>query len=252
MISTDQMGCERFQRVASAWLRSGEITRTNNLLSPLEELAGFNYGFVYLLDLDGGMVKIGYSEHPVRRMRELRAGFRYGERLRLRACFVGEPEEERTLHRRFAHLRIENERFLISAAIDAEFACARERASDYARCIAAAPSVRRSSRDSICGCSVRGYGGREALTMSLCRSQGAFAVQIEAQPREHSSALCDRGCNEEVYRKCPCPSGYGRDDASPSSSARLQNTPAMLPRRLLGAAIIGAITIGTWTSSELP
>jgi hypothetical protein len=145
MISIGQMECERFQRIASAWLRSGEITRTNHLLSPLEELAGFNYGFVYLLELDGGCVKVGYSEHPMRRIRELRAGFRYGERLRLRACFVGEPEDERTLHRRFAHLRIENERFLASAAIDAEFACARERVRDRLRalhcCSAECPQI---------------------------------------------------------------------------------------------------------------
>jgi hypothetical protein len=126
MISVEQTACEHFQRIASAWLRSGEITRTHHLLSPLEELAGFNYGFVYLLELDGSSVKIVYSEHPMRRLRELRAGFRYGDRLRLRACFVGEAEDERRLHRRFAHLRIEHERFLSSAAIDAEFCCARE------------------------------------------------------------------------------------------------------------------------------
>jgi len=126
MISTvNQLECERFQRVASAWLRSGEITRTGHLLSPLEELAGFNYGFVYLLELDGSSVKIGYSEHPMRRIRELRSGFRYGQQLRLRACFVGEPEDEHSLHQRFAHLRIEHERFLASPAIDAEFAHAR-------------------------------------------------------------------------------------------------------------------------------
>jgi len=125
--------CERFQRVASAWLRSGEITRTNHMLSPLEELAGFNYGFVYLLDLDGESVKIGYSEHPMRRIRELRAGYRYGDRLRLRACFVGETKDERELHQRFAHLRIEHERFLASVAIDAAFTRARERVRERLR-----------------------------------------------------------------------------------------------------------------------
>jgi hypothetical protein len=163
MISVEeQTTCERFQRVAFAWLRSGEVMRTNHLLSPLEELAGFNYGFVYLLDLgdpsalpmgarsvsgalsdSGGPhshgvgmgYKIGYSEHPMRRIRELRAGFRYGERLRLRACFVGQPEDERALHQRFAHLRIEHERFLASAAIDAEFACAREHVREKLRAL---------------------------------------------------------------------------------------------------------------------
>jgi hypothetical protein len=127
MIDVEHHACERFQRVASAWLRSGEISRTNHLLSPLEELAGFNYGFVYLLDLDEDAYKIGYSEHPVRRIRELRSGHRYGETLRLRTCFAGEQLEERALHQRFAHLRIEHERFMASAAIDTEFQRARER-----------------------------------------------------------------------------------------------------------------------------
>jgi hypothetical protein len=127
MIDTQRDVCERFQRVASAWLRSGEITRTNHLLSPLEELAGFNYGFVYLLDLGKDAYKIGYSEHPTRRIRELRVGHRYGEMLRLRACFAGEQTQERALHQRFAHLRIEHERFFVSAAIDTEFRQARER-----------------------------------------------------------------------------------------------------------------------------
>lgn len=146
MIDVDRHACERFQRVASAWLRSGEITRTNHLLSPLEELAGFNYGFVYLLDLGENAVKgdpsaspmgvrgpqfhtvkLGWSEHPMRRIRELRAGHRYGEQLRLRACFAGEQAEERALHQRFAHLRIEHERFMASPVIEAEFAQARER-----------------------------------------------------------------------------------------------------------------------------
>lgn len=145
MISVEQAECEKFQRVASAWLRSGEITRTNHLLSPLEELAGFNYGFVYLLELDESSVKIGYSEHPMRRIRELRAGFRYGQTLRLRACFVGEPDDERALHRRFAHLRMEHERFLASPAIEAEFARARTRVREKLRalhcCGAGCPQV---------------------------------------------------------------------------------------------------------------
>lgn len=136
MIEVRSGACEAFQRVASAWLRSGEMTRTNHVLSPLEELAGFNYGFVYLLELrDSEMetVKIGFSEHPMRRIREIKANFRYGTQLRLRACFVGEPHVERDLHRRFKHLRIENERFLASAAIDAAFANERERVRERLR-----------------------------------------------------------------------------------------------------------------------
>jgi hypothetical protein len=119
-LQTTSLSCERFQRTAFAWLRSGELTRTNHMLSPLEELAGYNYGFVYLLDVDANRVKIGFSEHPVRRIRELRP--LYGNGLRLRACFVGELHAERELHRRFAHLCTEYELFLRSDAIDVEFA----------------------------------------------------------------------------------------------------------------------------------
>ncbi len=119
-MQTTSIDCERFQRTAHAWLRSGEMTRTNHMLSPLEELAGYNYGFVYLLNVDEQRVKIGFSEHPMRRLRELRP--LYGDRLRLRACFVGELHVERELHRRFAHLRTEYELFLRSDAIDVEFA----------------------------------------------------------------------------------------------------------------------------------
>ncbi len=135
MIEIDRAACEKFQRIASSWLRSGEITRTNHLLSPLEELAGYNYGFVYLLDVDDRSWKIGYSEHPMRRIRELRRTFRYGDALRLRACFVGEQQAERELHRRFAHLRIENERFLASPAIESEFTAARERMRERVRAL---------------------------------------------------------------------------------------------------------------------
>ncbi len=100
------------------------------MLSPLEELGGFNYGFVYLLELrDRTMpaVKIGYSDNPMRRIREIKQNYRYGTELRLRACFVGEQAKERELHKRFAHLHVENERFFDSAAIDATFAEERER-----------------------------------------------------------------------------------------------------------------------------
>jgi hypothetical protein len=132
MIDTDRASCVAFQRVAASWLRSGEISRTNHLLSPLEELGGFNYGFVYLLELrdDGDVVptvKIGYSDHPMRRIREIKQQCRYGTGLRLRACFVGEQSKERDLHKRFAHLCVENERFLASAAIDGAFSEERER-----------------------------------------------------------------------------------------------------------------------------
>jgi hypothetical protein len=147
-VATGTDACARYQRVARAWLRSGEIVRTGHLLSPLEELAGFNYGFVYLLELDAetpSCVKIGFSEHPMRRIRELRLGYRYGDRLKLRACFAGEQQIERELHRRFAHLRMEHERFLSSPAIDAAFRDARERMNERLRathlCSAECPQI---------------------------------------------------------------------------------------------------------------
>lgn len=111
--------CELFQYVAWEWLQSGEITRTAHMLSPLEELAGFNYGFIYLLQVEQMCVKIGYSEHPMRRIRELQP--QYKNRLRLRACFVGDPQAERFTHRRFASLRIKNELFYAHPIIDEYF-----------------------------------------------------------------------------------------------------------------------------------
>jgi hypothetical protein len=127
--------CLRFQRVAWEWLRSGEITRTSHMLSPLEELAGFNYGFIYLLEIQGDvtplrlvqanfLTKIGYSEHPMRRIRELQPA--YKGRLKLRACFVGDPPAERFAHRRFKSLRVKNELFLAHPIIDEYFRSSRE------------------------------------------------------------------------------------------------------------------------------
>lgn len=123
--------CERFQRIAWDWLQSGEITRTAHLLSPIEELAGFNYGFVYLLSIDAQSVKIGFSEHPMRRLRELQ--LQYGGRLRLRACFVGDESAERFAHRRFASLRIKNELFCTHPLIEDYFKASRERMREKIR-----------------------------------------------------------------------------------------------------------------------
>jgi hypothetical protein len=117
--------CIRFQHIAWEWLRSGEITRTAHMLSPLEELAGFNYGFIYLLEVTNGSVyKLGYSEHPMRRIRELQPA--YKGTLRLRACFVGDPPAERFAHRRFKSLRVKNELFLAHPIIDEYFRNSRE------------------------------------------------------------------------------------------------------------------------------
>jgi len=137
--------CERFQRTAWEWLQSGEITRTKHLLSPLEELCGFHFGFVYLMRVDERAVKIGFSEHPLRRMRELQP--HYGRNVRLRACFVGEARAERLAHERFAHLRIRNELFLAHAAIEAYFAASRaqvrERMRELHVCTPACPQLNR-------------------------------------------------------------------------------------------------------------
>lgn len=138
MIEAERGSCEMFQRVASAWLHSGEITRTNHMLSPLEELVGYNYGFVYLLQLqsephDPPAWKIGFSENPTRRIREIRATYRYGREIRLRACFVGEQSKERELHQRFSHLRIQNERFFASPVIETVFANEREKMRERLR-----------------------------------------------------------------------------------------------------------------------
>jgi Meiotically up-regulated gene 113 len=131
MISAATSACERFQTVAWNWLQSGEITRTAHLLSPLEELAGFNYGFIYLLQAGERCVKIGYSEHPMRRIRELQP--QYASRLRLLACFVGDPQAERFAHRRFANLRIQNELFYAHPLIEEYFRLSRERMRDTIR-----------------------------------------------------------------------------------------------------------------------
>jgi hypothetical protein len=125
--------CIKFQRVAWDWLQSGEITRTANMLSPLEELAGFNFGFIYLLSVDERCVKIGFSEHPMRRIRELQPQYR--GRLRLRACFVGDPPAERFAHRRFANLRIKNELFYAHPIVDEYFRASRERMRDIIRAL---------------------------------------------------------------------------------------------------------------------
>jgi hypothetical protein len=126
--------CLRFQHIAWEWLRSGEITRTAHMLSPLEELAGFNYGFIYLLEVTERLLnnnrgpqfvyKLGYSEHPMRRIRELQPA--YKGTLRLRACFVGDPPAERFAHRRFKSLRVKNELFLAHPIIDEYFRSSRE------------------------------------------------------------------------------------------------------------------------------
>ena len=146
MIDTTAMtsACERFQAVAWQWLQSGEMTRTAHMLSPLEELAGFHYGFIYLIEMPGTAIefphpvyKIGFSEHPMRRMRELQPQYRVP--LKLRACFVGDKDAERFAHRRFTSLRIKNdlgnELFYGHNIIDEYFRSSRERMREQIRTV---------------------------------------------------------------------------------------------------------------------
>jgi len=144
--------CERFQSVAWEWLQSGEITRTAHMLSPIEELAGFHYGFVYLLGIPGVegpagpqfVYKVGFSEHPMRRIRELQQQYR--GRISLRACFVGAAPAERFAHRRFASLRVKNELFYPHPIIDEYFKTSREQMRERIRqvhvCAAGCPQLR--------------------------------------------------------------------------------------------------------------
>ena len=113
--------CERFQRIAYSWLRSGELYRTAHLLTPLEELAGFNYGFVYLLAVGSDRCRIAGSERPLQYIRDLRS-VGMPDRLKLRAAFVGEKHEVGPLQEQFTHLRRGTIDFELSPAIDAAFA----------------------------------------------------------------------------------------------------------------------------------
>jgi len=70
---------------------------------------------------------------------------------------------------------------------------------------------------------------------SLHRSQRAVSPQIEARPREHSKALCDRGRNKELRQNCRCPRGLAAKPPSAVSKARLQTASSMLPRLLLAS-----------------
>lgn len=142
MYAAPTTDCVRFQHVAWEWLRSGELTRTAHMLSPLEELAGFNYGFIYLLEITGeapsfagaaSVYKLGFSEHPMRRIRELQPS--YKGRLKLRACFVGDPPAERFAHRRFRSLRVKNELFLAHPIIDEYFRTSRAQALAQIRAV---------------------------------------------------------------------------------------------------------------------
>jgi len=130
---SSEVACARFQRVAWDWLQSGEMTRTGYLLSPLEELCGYKYGFIYLLRIGADAVKIGFSEHPLRRVRELHA--QYGKHIGLRACFVGEPQAERFAHRRFCNLRVRNELFVPHPLIDEYFANSRRQMLEKIRAL---------------------------------------------------------------------------------------------------------------------
>lgn len=120
--------CEKYQRVATGWLRSGELTRTNHLLTPLEELAGFNYGFVYLVETTPAVCAVDWSEYPARRVRELQRSRASSQvPLRLRACFVGEEVDRQNLVESIQYLRAPDGTVAVSPELDEAFRSARER-----------------------------------------------------------------------------------------------------------------------------
>ena len=67
-------------------------------------------GLVYFIEAIGvDRIKIGYSDNPDKRLKQLLTGSPLT--LELRATMPGSLTTERELHQRFAHLRIENEWF---------------------------------------------------------------------------------------------------------------------------------------------
>ena len=68
--------------------------------------------FVYFAhEPSTGLVKIGFSSNPTRRVMELGSPCRGGHRLTLLASFPGDKPRELELHRKFAHLRTSGEWF---------------------------------------------------------------------------------------------------------------------------------------------
>lgn len=71
--------------------------------------AVFPKRFIYFIGADSGPVKIGYSVNPKVRMRQLQAAS--PRRLKILAQVIGEPEDERAYHARFAAHRLHGEWF---------------------------------------------------------------------------------------------------------------------------------------------
>jgi Meiotically Up-regulated Gene 113 (MUG113) protein len=63
---------------------------------------------IYFAQLPTGAIKIGKADDVEHRLDQLRR--HYGNDLALLATMPGEGQEERALHKRFAHLRIDNRR----------------------------------------------------------------------------------------------------------------------------------------------
>lgn len=71
-------------------------------------MSEFNPGRVYFLT-DGEAIKIGYSGAPNLRLRDLQGA--HHRELRLLAWITGTVENERAIHRQFAHLNVRGEWF---------------------------------------------------------------------------------------------------------------------------------------------
>jgi hypothetical protein len=80
----------------------------NNCSEPVR--VGLVDGYVYFYVTDKlGLVKIGHSLAPELRRIPLQRKVR--TKLRLALCFPGTADDERKLHRQFAHLRVQHEWF---------------------------------------------------------------------------------------------------------------------------------------------
>ncbi len=85
------------------------------VLTSIENPPGGRIYFVEGANL--GLVKIGYATRVLRRISELTTGCPV--RLELRAIAIGTFDDERRLHRRFAHLRKHGEWFRLDAELRA-------------------------------------------------------------------------------------------------------------------------------------
>lgn len=71
----------------------------------------YSYQVYFIQPVDGGPVKIGKSEDPRKRLREIQTG--HPAKLQIVGLIDGDESLERELHRKFAHLRLEGEWFAL-------------------------------------------------------------------------------------------------------------------------------------------